>query len=427
MLTINPVSDRQTNVPTFGQMAKRLPHRKIRSAMDAIEQWRLLKNPEYSAIFQEEEACTMSQRTANRKLRLDNYSFLDELRSDYDKKQFISHFRNVTGFPNLKAVTGKILEEFRRVLRVANDKFDCLRSSSFYDNQNVLMSGYDEFCSVGQESALPGSDLDKGYAIVRGIPGDLYDQKEFSNKIKGAIWDNIDNRIMSVNHTAAFPNIMTDKELAESINYFDEYAKEFVSPSNVNYYRFIRLENGNPVAGSKFNITLSERLTSRSDRYDAKNLAYVVEAMRDGKKLDMVDYYMPQMYQLFENSPFCHCSNVTQSHVMQDLYDYSDITKKKLKARKEVEGAFNYWSVDRQYELVKDIIRSMSGDSINPEFKDLFHSANDHHRLLINDILRGKVGCRFETTKYGENAVLDFRDAETREKYSDFNIYSYNY
>lgn len=423
MLSVNPVSNKQTKVPSFGQMAAKLPSRAIRSGYDAIEQWSLLRHPKYSAIFQEEEFCTQSQRVANRQLRLENYSFLDKLWSDSDKRQFIQHFRDVTGFPNLAAVTSKILEEFRRVLNVANDNLNYLRPYSFGSSRNVLMSGYDEFCSVGQRAALPGSDLDKGYAIVRGVSGDLKEQREFSDQIKGEIWDNIDNRIMSVNHIAAFPNIMTDKELEQSLRYFDNYAKSFVTPSNLNYYRYLRLQNGNPVAGSRFNITLSERLSDKSDRYDAKNLAYIVEAMRDGKKLDMVDYYMPEMYQLFENSEFCHCSNVTQSHVMQDLYDYSDITKKKLKARKQVESAFNSWSVSKQYELVKDVIRSMSGDSKNPEFKDLFHSPNDRLRLLINDILRGKVGCKFTETKYGENALLEFRDAESRAKYKDFNIY----
>ena len=412
MITLNSAINRPNNKVTFTAMATKLPYRRIKGASDAIAQWELMRHPKYSAIWQEEEACSQSQRTANREIRNQNYAFLDELTWDSDKKQFIEYFRNLTGFPSLERCTQKILEEFRRVLNLASDN-------------EVLMSGYDEFCSVGQRSALPGSDLDKGFAIVKGTSWGS--QKSHSDRVKGRIWDNIDNRIMSVNHTAAFPNVMTDKELEANIHYFDKVAKQFVTPENLNFFRWLRLENGNPISGSKFNIWLSERLSSKSDRYDAKNLAYIVEAMRDGKKLDFSYIYEEPMFRLFENSEFCHCSNITQGKQMQYKYDYGNMQKKKLRARQQVENAFSYWSTSKQYELVKDIIRSMSGDSKNPEFKDLFHSATDRHRLLINDILRGRVGCSFERTEYGERATLFFKDAEMAAKYSDLNVYSPGY
>ena len=54
-----------------------------------------------------------------------------------------------------------MLSEFQRVLGIASYKMG--RSP-----EDILLSGYDKFCSVGLETALLGSDLDKGYAIVRG-------------------------------------------------------------------------------------------------------------------------------------------------------------------------------------------------------------------------------------------------------------------
>ena len=426
MLTVSPITVNHKKRPTFGQMAAKLPKRTIKSGLDAINQWELLRHPKYSAIFQEEETCTQAQREANRQLRLNNYSFLDDLRYDFDKKQFIDYFKSLTGFPSLTEVSRNILAEFKRVIGVADKK---ARSFSLFGSgDNILMCGYDEFCSVGQKTALPGSDLDKGYAILREVRGGLREQKRFSDEVKGQIWENIDNRILSVNHTAAFPNIMTDKELAENIHYVDRYARQFVTPENINFFRYIRLQKGNPISGSKFNIWLSDRLPCKQDKYNAKNLAYIVEAMRDGKKLSSQYTFNESLYKLFENSEFCHCSNVTQGKVMQDRYDYSVYElKDKLKARKEVEQSFNSWSTSKQYELVKDIIRSMSGDSINPEFKPLFYSHNDRPRLLINDILRGKVGCTFEETKYGERAAFDYKENGMRERYQDLNIYDADY
>ena len=54
--------------------------------------------------------------------------------------------------------------------------------------------------------------------------------------------------------------------------------------------------------------------------------------------------------------------------------DYSDIKKTKLKARERIQEEFDKWDINKQYELVKDIIRSMSGDNKNPEFNDIFYS-----------------------------------------------------
>lgn len=409
----------------FKGMATRLPSRRINNASDAIAQWNLLRNPKYTQIFQEEEVSTQAQRTLNKQIRNDNYSFLDKLVGTCEKSKFIEYFKQVTGFPNLELTSKKIVDEFNRVLKLATNVFYDYFSENGY-HEHILVSGYDEFCSVGLKSALPGSDLDKGFAIIDRTDSSRISQKEFSDLVKGKIWANIDNRIMSVNHTAAFPNIMTNKELAENVHLVDSYAKEFVNSNNLNYFRYQRLDNTNIISGARFNIWLSQRLPSESAKYNAKNLAYIVEAIRDGNHINLHEPYMPELYNILGQSEFCNCSNVIQSKKMQYKYDYgnSNTKKTKLLARQDAARGFNSWSIDRQYDLVKDIIRSMSGDSNNPAFKDLFYSPNDRGRLLLNDILRGKVGCYIEPTSYGEQTILSFTDGEMAEKYADINVYN---
>ncbi len=408
---------------SFKGKAVKAPTRVIKGAKDAINQWQILRHPAYTNIYQESEHVSEALIRENKAIREQNYAFLDELRGKKAKKAFIEHFKETTGFPVLVESSKKIVQEFRRVLDVANARING-------GNSKVLVSGYDRYCSVGLNSALPASDLDKGYAIVKGVKGGLGEQKMHSDKIKGAIWNSIDNRIMSVNHCAAFPNIMTDTEIALSLNKFDKYAKEFVRPEDNMAYLGERLRNDNPISGSKFNVWLSEHLPNREERINAKNFAYFVETLRDGNRLHQYDPYMDVICDQMNKSYFGWYSNITQQYTMEQKYAASDIDmlKKKLKARKDIEQNFDSWGVDRQYELVKDVIRSMSGDNKNPDFKDLFYSKPDRHRLLINDILTGDVGCVFENLGRGnEQTYLHLKTPEAVQKYYDLNVYKTDY
>ncbi|MBQ9246341.1 hypothetical protein IJ182_08755 [bacterium] len=414
---------------SFKGMPNKAPKRKIDDATDAIKQWEVLRHPQYTEIIQEEEVATPDEIKKAKQIREDNYSFLDEVKTDREKEKFISHFRQVTGFPILKDSTKKILDEYERVLRLASKEMDYARGTNPSKNSTdgILMAGYDEFCSVGQGSALPGSDLDKAFAIVEGPASGYMEDKTFSDRVKGHIWNNIDNRIMSVNHLSAFPNIMTFNELKDTIDKADYYASKFMEPKDVGYFGYQRLYNPYPVPASRFNIWLSQRIPSKEERYEMKNLAYVVESMRDGEKMDFAPYYNNQdIYNLMANSMFCNCSNIIQSRPMQDSYDMhtEDSTKSKLKARKQLEKEFDGLPTKEQYEIVNDVIRSMSGDSKNPELRKLFASKTDKHRLLINDILRGFVICDIVTMPDGgEQTFLSFNTPEAIEKYSNVNVY----
>lgn len=415
-----------SNLPrvSFSGMAKRAPVRKIRNAQDAIEQWEVLKHPQYTDIFQESEEATIQEIKENQAIRNANYSFLDSLQNDKEKSKFIDYYKRTTGFPTLNEISKKIVEEFHRTLNSS-----CLSLGKSPDD--VLLTGYDKFCSVGLGSALPGSDLDKGYAIIKGVNGDLATQQKYSDIFKGAIWNNVDNRIMSVNHCAAFPNIMTDEELTLALSEIDTYADRIVdSGTKYNSFLLERMNNPNPISGAKFNIWLADILPSKDKKNEAKNLAYVIEAIRDGER-NIFDYnYLERLMKEMNNSNFSWCSNVCQGFQMQKKYDYANdqITKPKLKARREVEQNFDSWSIEKQYELVKDIIRSMSGDNKNPEFRDLFFSRTDNHRLLINDILKGDIACLFDFDS-GENERIHlfFKTQKAMQQYYNLDIYNRGY
>lgn len=426
MITVGTSLDKKT---AFTGLANKIPSRRIFDATDAIAQWQVLKHPKYTNIYQEEEFCTSADYLYNRNIRRENYSFLNELKSDKEKAKFIEHFKQVTGFPSLAESSAKILEEFKRVIHLVDNKLKSRFRSDidnlFIDN-NVNLIGYDRFCSAGLGTSLPGSDLDKGYAILRGVDGDLHAQKKYSDAFKELIWENIDNRIMSVNHMSAFPNIMTDKELFLNLEHVDKVAEKLVRTNDdLHYFKVQRLSNPHLVPAARFNIWLTKLLGTTKEKYDAKNLAYIVEAIRDGNHLELG--VVDEIYRRMQASRFSWCSNICSGYRMEQKAIYSDILKTKLKARKAVEKEFENWSISKQYELVKDVIRSMSGDNMNPEFQAMFKSPNDRHRLLLNDILRGKVDCDFYEDEYVWRAELKYSTPELESKYKDLNLYNFEY
>lgn len=412
------------NSVSFKGLAVRTPKRVITDAEDAIEQWNVLKHPKYTEIWQEDEEPSFELVKKNQEIRDENYSFLDCLKNDKEKSKFIENYKKITGFPVLSEISKKMLDEFNRTLKTA-----CLLMGK--QPNDVLLSGYDSFCSVGLGNPLPGSDIDKAYAVVRGIDSNYYsDQKDYSAKFMGAIWDTIDSRIVSVNHCAAFPNIVTDKELTALLNRYSTFGDKIADTDNIrNLFLNERMNNSNTVSSAKFNIWLSDILPSKEAKNEAKNLAYVVETIRDCER-NIVDYgYFQNLCKELNNSSFAWFSNVCQNYPMQKKYEYSSDkeTKPKLKARKEMEKNFDSMSIDKQYELVKDVIRSMSGDNKNPEFQDLFYSKTDKHRLLLNDILKGNVSCAFDfPPEVKERIHLFFNTMKALERYYDIDVYSKN-
>ena len=142
-------------------------------------------------------------------IRKDNYSFLDKLSSYVDKSAFIEKFCEFTKFPNIREVSEKIDRTFKDCLSNISRN---LNGYGYDTTYTVVDSGYDPTCSVGLKKALPGSDLDKGYIILQ---GNGYNDEEVVNKFKGELWNNLDQRIVSLNHPDTFPAVYTKKQVKE--------------------------------------------------------------------------------------------------------------------------------------------------------------------------------------------------------------------
>lgn len=364
----------------FKGVPKSLPFRTIRGAQDALEQWGYLKSAHYLDIVDDDVFPVLKD------IRIRNYSFLDELKTCEDKKIFIDEYRKFTGFPNLEETSNKIINEFKRVIHIATEYVNTNSS----EPGKVIIAGHDSVCSVGHRKAFPGSDLDKGYVIIEGNHPFWSDEKLVA-EYKGQLWEHLDQRLLSVNHKDAFPNVYTKKQVLTTMKKLDTIIK--LDEQIFKYFMYKRLRETDPVRGAEFNIMVAKKLPETKDKIEAKNFAYLIETIRDGEASIFPTHSdspsLIEIHKAMQNSQFCWLSNVTQMGAISRNYSDLGALKSKIANRERLESDFDNWDIDQQYEVIKEVIKGMSGDE-SDRFSEYF-GGGDLRRLTINDILTGKI------------------------------------
>lgn len=311
----------------------------------------------------------------NKEIRRKNLSFLDNI-SDFYKEIFIKHFNNVTGFPDLKKVSENIENEFIRSVEYTSRKL-------FHKEFDVIAMGYDATCSVGKRKALPGSDLDKAFIIIRGSDNMFVSDEteaKYVDKFKETLWNITDQRILSYNHDTSFPNIYTLQQIKKMMHAIEKKTNLL----NVNYNKMkynVENEYINLLKAAEFNIELSELLPAR--RYESlpaeinketvKNFAYFLEAMRDGLVLKNSKEFK-ELIKDISCTSFYKYSNVAQMKAMKNAVNSGREQKTKIILRKNLEQDFNNWSLEKQYRFVKTLIKYSCEDQ------------DDFHEYFSNDI-----------------------------------------
>ncbi len=346
---------------TFKGITQRMPEFIPSSLESVVSYWKLFANAKYY------EALDDSKYPTNKIVRIQNYSFLDRIPDKY-KKSFIEYFKEFTGFPNLPKTSSKITDEFKKNVK------DSLDSTT-----EALIAGFDPACSVGLQRALPGADLDKAYVVINN--NSLYrSDADVVAQYKGRLWHNTDQRIMSLNNPDTFPEVYTIKQLESTLDMYDEIMKEHpLTEAQFQYFKEKRLYDINPLTAGEFNIYFAWLLgLKRKSKEYAKNFAYFIESVRDGRLVLDTNYFAQGRIQnKMNNSVFCWISNVAQigAHDRQINNGMKDI-KTKLRNREELSQIFDTWSIEKQFELIKDIIKSVSRDESN-KFEKYFKNDDD--------------------------------------------------
>ncbi len=329
----------------------------INSVQDMITQWKQLK---YAPYY---EALDDKIFSENKAIRNANFSFLDKAPSKVIP-EFIDYFKEFTSFPNFQKVAGKIKDEYVKQVKHA--------AESISPYIKIVAAGFDPTSSVGVERPFPGSDLDKAFVVLQNHS--YLPDFDVINKFKGHLWFNTDQRILSLNNENTFPEVYTTSMIDYSLRQLDAIANKLtLSPEDKIKLLIARNKEDDPLKAGVFNIEISKRLpyNNISKEY-AKNFAYFIESVRDGKHLIKDENLFKILSEKMDNSTFC-----TYSNVAQICAKYTKPLKTKLARREELSDNFDKMPIAKQYDLVKEIIRSVSKDQNNPEFDKYFKNDFD--------------------------------------------------
>lgn len=394
--------------PVFKGTPLRLPAKDIRNYHDALEVWNKLKSAKYLDAH--------GNSYYDKLIRKENYSFLDKLTSYADKSAFIEKFCDFTCFPNLRVVSTKIHSTFQSCINNISRYLNNKNLSTEYD---ILDWGYDPTCSLGLNKAFPGSDLDKGYVILRGNP---YNSKEQDNKIiddfNTAMWEDVDQRIVSLNHPGTCTSVYTKKQIENLLDNLDAKARDiegdlrlktgakaFIAITAATLLGPLALIGGGAIAGAllakhfqkmetttdpyeaaKFNREIAKIITEPNDRNIAKNFAFFIEIV--AANLRRKPYGKnDSIFTRIKESPFVENSNVTQVEAWQHKID-GGYLKSKLKNREALELDFYKMTTDTKYDLVKDIIKYGTDEQSN-KFSQYFKNDDDitnRYEPLLNSL-----------------------------------------
>ena len=305
----------------------------------------------------------------NRIIRKANLSFLNRIYPS-EKLEFINHFKDITKFPNLNAVSINIENEFiNSINRAARD----LGKPEY----QVIAAGYDETCSVGKRTALPGSDLDKAFIIIRGS-SNIDSDTTVVNRFKAKLWEGTDQRILSYNHDTSFPSVMTLNQVRSTMRgittitdgmQFDSYKmKENVDSEYIDL-----------IKAAEFNILLAGQLPKRKyddndyvlNKESVKNFAYFIESVRDGKKVMSSPEFLKLISEI-SHTQFYNYSNVAQITAMKNAIYEGREQKTKMIRRRKLEQEFNSWTTDKQFDFIKALIQYSCEDQ--EEFMEYFNN-----------------------------------------------------
>lgn len=389
--------------PSYQGTPQRMYGCTVRNYQDALKWWENLRFSKYLDAH-----CNDYYDKA---IRADNYSFLDKLTTNFDKQAFIQKFCEFTKFPNLREISSQIDSTFKSCIENISQTLNYRRGDYSHD---IIDFGYDPTCSLGLRKAFPGSDLDKGYIILKGT-GSAASDENIVNNFKGELWDNLDQRIVSLNHPDTFPSVYTKAQVKSILSTLDKKANEveqsittkagiatFIAITAATLLGPAGIIGGSAIAGAllgqyfkkqatttdpykaaRFNREIAKRLTTPKDKEMAKNFAFCAEIINsnlDRKPAGKTDSFFTDI----KNSPFIQNSNVTQVNAWLSKIN-GGYMKSKLRNREKLEHDFCQMSTDTKYELIKDIIKYCTDDQsyrFSEYFKNDDDIANRYHALL---------------------------------------------
>lgn len=342
----------------------------VSSANEAIRLWNVLGKQQF---------CDTGDDNIHQEYKLireNNYSFLDELYSDKEKRIFIDNFKRVTKFPDMIATSENIEKEFINGAKKSEYINNTNTRSNSYD---ILCAGYNNECSVGKRKALPGSDIDDAFIVIRG--SQYGKDEDIVNNFKKELWFNTDQRILSYNHPDSFPQVYTLKQI-ENLCSITQDASSSI-PENVKKTQtdISKSYLNDYVQANPYFLALSQKFKKEGkyNKEEIKNFGFFTESVKNGKILYNTDRFSLYLLLLGDSDIFQY-SNLSQIKALHN----ENYNKPKLQNRDILCQNFEKMEITEQYEFVKNIIKNMSED--NDENMPIYKKGTDNYNPLIQAI-----------------------------------------
>lgn len=256
------------------------------------------------------------------------------------KREFIRQYCNITGFPDMREISSRINSEVIKALQIAQEK----------TGAKVLFAGCNPTCSISNGHALPGSDLDTLFILLR----DEDNTSEFKQEFKQAT-----NSLLvgaTYNRTNDMPDVVKLGDIKASLS----LAQEIFNQHGLNKNSALYESNINQIIrdwtiAGQYNSDINRFIPEEKEGTDETRTrllrtGMLMEIIRDGNVFsDDLDL---ETREFFENSCVYKYSNMQQMH----SYKLAPL-KQKHKNREEILSRFNDLSVDEQLDMIVNIIR----------------------------------------------------------------------
>ena len=373
------------------------------NAKDAIELYENLKAHKYTDITH--DTWIPNNELSYSWIREKNLSFLDNVKQKMEKTKFIKYYKKLTGFPDLKEVSKRMENE---LINRTVEALEKIKKLPYYGNIEIMQIGYNDTCSTGRGKAFPGSDIDGAYIILSNPIAE--NDKPLVSRFKKELWDNTDQRILSFNHQAAFPQVYTINMLTKLMNisenalntmnihgdiilptpflerFFDGPRKttkynQYIESNNIEKY------NPNFVAANRFFIDLMkyvERIMGpQKYNEEIKNFGFLYETMCYGKHFPQFDKNATQSYINLKNrilnSDIAKFINLLQMRAIKNQTD----EKPKIAIRNTIKEDFESWDIDKQYDFIVTLIKASCSENEKEKFFEYFKTGEDPYKPLL--------------------------------------------
>lgn len=252
-----------------------------------------------------------------------------------EKKNFVTEYCNMTGFPNLKDIAKKINTEITTVINQL-----CQAKGV-----KPLFISYEGNCSVAREKAFPGSDCD-GFFIIT-------DKPQCIGVNRAELGFAMNQRV--VNSTGKhFPEVFTIEELMPAIEKADSIYWSHRLWKNEDRYMQNLSYNGNSfIEAATFNIDIAEHAESSFEKDMICHAALFVENLRAGKVL--ANNINEETLERIRNSIFYKYSNITRTEGLHGKL------KPKLINREQLCKDFQTMNDEEKFQVCKYLLETSMG------------------------------------------------------------------